>query len=108
MREEGYPVNGVSVGGKAVNSEKFSNIRAEIFWALRSRFVNADISLPKDNELIHQLSEIRYNYNSRGQVVIESKDSMRKRGVKSPDKADALALAFMPKMESTKISYSFG
>ena len=32
---------------------------------------------------------------SAGQVKMESKTSLHKRGIKSPDKADALALAFM-------------
>jgi phage terminase large subunit len=31
---------------------------------------------------------------SKGQIAVESKDEMRKRGVPSPDRADALAYAF--------------
>src|ERR1700758_3874899 len=37
---------------------------------------------------------IRYRHNSRGQIVIESKEEARKRGVKSPDRAEAVMLAF--------------
>ncbi len=41
-----------------------------------------------------QLASIRYEINPRGQVQIESKDEARKRGIKSPDRAEALMLAF--------------
>jgi ribosomal protein L37AE/L43A len=47
-----------------------------------------------DERAIAQLTGIRYSHNSRGQVVIESKDDARKRGVKSPDRAEAIILAF--------------
>ena len=72
------------------------NARAEWYWGLRERFdpVTAAISIPDDDELISQLANIRYKINSRGQVLIESKDEMKKRGLKSPDKADAVMLVF--------------
>lgn len=103
-----YDVNGVNVAEKSIDTEKFGNLRAEIFWGLRRRFMEGDICIPNDLELIRQLSEIRYNYNSRGQIMIESKQSMRKRGVKSPDKADALALAFYSNAVKSNISFAFG
>jgi hypothetical protein len=43
---------------------------------------------------IGQLSGIKYRHNSRGQIVIESKDDARKRGVKSPDRAEAVMVAY--------------
>ena len=49
------------------------------------------------------LASIRYRHNARGQVMIEGKDDARKRGVKSPDRAEALMLAFTPVFESTII-----
>jgi phage terminase large subunit len=39
---------------------------------------------------------VRYRHNARGQVEIESKEAARKRGVKSPDRAEAVMLAFAP------------
>jgi len=87
-------IHGVNSAEGASDSEKFLNKRAEMYWGLRQRFLDGDISIPDDEELIGQLSNIKYKYNSRGQLQIESKDDMKKRGLKSPDKADALALAF--------------
>ena len=43
---------------------------------------------------LSQLSQIRYKPNARGQIVIESKDELLRRGVKSPDRADSVMLAF--------------
>ena len=42
--------------------------------------------------------------NSTGKIKIESKEDMKKRGIKSPDKADALALT----MASSAASFSGG
>ena len=53
------------------------------------------IRIPRDAELIGELASLRYRYNSRGKVLMESKDSMKSRGLPSPDKADALMLAFL-------------
>jgi len=75
--------------------DKLANLRAEIYKNLADLFEAGEISIPDDLELIAQLSSVKYKFNSRGQLQIESKEDMKKRGVKSPDKADALALCFM-------------
>ena len=92
-----YKVNAIQVQEKAQGEEKekFANLRAEIYKNLSNKFENGEISIPDDLELIAQLSSVKYKINSRGQLQMESKEEMKKRGVKSPDKADALALAFM-------------
>ena len=95
LRELRAPVHGVQFGGKAPQSGRFANMRAEIFWELRRLFNDGLIAIPRDEELISQLLGLRYDVTSAGQVKMESKTSLRRRGVRSPDKADALALAFM-------------
>jgi hypothetical protein len=93
-------VQAVNVGEKARDDEKFYNRRSELFWGLRERFKSGDISIPKDDDvLLSQLTALRYSYTPRGQIKVESKDDLRKRrpqGAKwtSPDRADALMLAF--------------
>jgi len=47
-----------------------------------------------DERTIGQLAGIRYRHTARGQVEIERKEDVRKRGVKSPDRAEAVMLAF--------------
>ncbi len=91
----GVTFNGVNVGAPARNSESFKNLKAELYWGLRERFQDGDIDLdPLDDELAAQLLSIKWFRTSRGQTQIESKDEARKRGVPSPDRADALMLAF--------------
>ena len=95
LREVGMPVRGVQFGGKALHAARFLNLRAEIFWELRRLFNDGLIAIPRDEELISQLLALRYDVTSAGQVKLESKADLRKRGMRSLDKADALALAFM-------------
>ncbi len=96
LRELGQPVVDVQVGGSARHPERFVNLRAELFWGLRDRFRRNAIAIPDDPELAGQLVALKYDYDSAGRVKIEGKPEMRSRGMRSPDKADALALAFMP------------
>ena len=85
---------GINGGNRSTDTERFFNLRTQMFDGLRQRFADGEISIPNDPELISQLASITYHYNSRGQLQIESKQQIRESGRQSPDKADALALAF--------------
>lgn len=87
------PVEAVQVSEKATNDKDFFNLRAEGYWHLRMLFQNNAIDIdPRDEDLFAQLLDIRYE-TAGGRILIESKDSMRRRGKKSPDRADAVMLA---------------
>jgi hypothetical protein len=45
-------------------------------------------------QLINDLTGPEYEINTKGQLRLETKDSMKKRGIDSPDDGDALALTF--------------
>jgi hypothetical protein len=92
LREQQVPVSGLNAGAGARDSERFANARAEWSWGLRERM--GDLQIPNDPELIGELVSLRWKVDSRGRVLVESKEDMRKRGLRSPDKADALMLAF--------------
>jgi hypothetical protein len=94
LKEQGIPVCEMQSGSSAQDKERYANARAEWWFALRSRFESGDIDVPDDETLITQLSGIRYKITSRGQILIESKDDAKRRGVSSPDRADALMLVF--------------
>lgn len=96
LRQLGHPVHGVNVARKPINPRKFLNLRAEGYWRLRERFGSGDISIPDDRRLIAELSSLRYFYTEGDRLKIESKDEIRKRNLPSPDRADALMLAFLP------------
>ncbi len=97
---ESVVVNGVNVGEAPTTPqavEKYVNLKAELFWALRERFRDGEVNGLTDQMTISQLAGLRYEHDSRGRVKIESKDDARKRGVKSPDRAEAVMLAFAPR-----------
>lgn len=87
-------LNGVNVGMPAIDPERYLNVRAEMYDLTRE-WLRDGGAIPNDDDLRGQLASIRKKYTSRGQLQIESKEDMRKRGMKSPDEADALALTFV-------------
>ena len=50
--------------------------------------------MPKDDALIAELTAPTYAFTSTGKMVVESKADMKKRGMRSPDLADAFLLTF--------------
>ena len=95
LSELGRAVVGMDAGRPAEDAEHYANARAEWYWSLRERFQNGDIAIPpEDDELASQLASLKFKYDSRGRIRIEGKDEMRARGIPSPDRADALMLAF--------------
>jgi hypothetical protein len=59
---------------------------------------------PDDDKLAAQLGSIKWGIDSRGRIKIESKDDMRKRGLPSPDRADAMAIAFAGRANAAPIN----
>ena len=96
LEEEGFENVGVNVAEKSSDSERFHNLRAELWWNLRERLdpEKDPIALPLDDELLSELASIKYKVDARGAIQIESKDDMKKRLGHSPDRADAVVLAF--------------
>jgi hypothetical protein len=82
-------------GGTKVDT-KFVNSRAAWWWGLRRRFENGQIALalPEDQKLREQITDIRYSITDAGDVKVETKEAMRKRGNESPDRGDAVMYAF--------------
>lgn len=93
LMELGYGdvVSGINFGGVASRPDRYVNKRAEIWGDMKDWLPLA--SLPADDEILAgELSGPGYKYDSEGRVQLEKKEDMRKRGVKSPNSADALAL----------------
>ena len=95
LSQLGVPVIGVDCGGKARRPAQFADLRAEIFWEVARLLREDAAAIPNDPVLVGQLLALRYDVSSTGRIRLESKSKLRKRGVASPDRADALALAFM-------------
>ena len=82
-------------------------MRAELWFAIKDYLTQRDCRLPVDDDLVAELAAPMYKYTSTGKIKIESKEEMRKRGIKSPDKADALALTMASSAASFGGSTSF-
>jgi len=88
----------INVGETAIDSEMFANDKAERFWALRLAFQEGAIAIAPlepaiEDRLREELSAIRYEHTTKGQVRIEAKNKTKKRlGGESYNCADALAL----------------
>jgi len=95
LKEQKVNVNGIIAGGEPQDKEHYVNIRAEMYDNLRKRFEAGTISIPDDQDLIAQLSSIRFKIASDKKLQIISKEDMKRQyHLKSPDRADSLALAF--------------
>lgn len=96
------------------NRDMFANIKAQAWWMVRDRFyktwraVHHGDSYPEDqlislsgslhelDYLTAELSRPQVDYDQNGRVKAESKKDMKKRGIPSPNRADALVMAFAP------------
>ena len=103
MAELGLPVRGINVGESASMSGTYLNLRAELWFKLKEWLAAKDSKLPNDQELFSELVSPRYSFTSNGKMKIESKDDMRRRGLGSPDKADAICLTLAS--EATTVTY---
>ena len=101
LREAGLPVRDVNVGEVASSKDEFTRLRDELWWSARKWFERKDCRLPENCEqLIDELTDVRYEYTPSRKIKVESKEDVKKRlgrgqwGGKSPDLADAFILTF--------------
>jgi len=79
-------VEKVNVGKRARDKDRFSNLKAELFWNLREIFEEGRIDIPDNQQLKNQLVGMKYDFTSSGKIKIKDPS-------KSPDFADSLMLA---------------
>ena len=94
---------GVNVAERARDSGKFTNQRSEMWWNMRNLLQpqvrtegaepSQDIHINIDRRSMAQLSAPLYKSDSSGRIKIESKIDMKRRGMNSPDRAEAVLLA---------------
>ena len=101
------PTRGNYCEGKK-NSDMFANLKAQLWWLMRRRIertyehknkvkeYKSDelISLINDKQSITELCQPKYKFTGGGKILIESKKDMRTRGIKSPNRADAIILCY--------------
>ena len=93
-RELGLPVRGINVGEAASSRDNCMRLRDELWFKGREWFQDKACSMPEDDFLVAELTGPTYTFSSTGKMVVESKADMKKRGLRSPDLADAFLLTF--------------
>lgn len=83
---------------KADDSERYKNMKAQAWWALRDLVHDEALNLTAlDQTTIEDLKAHRFGTDAAGRIIIESKDDVKKRLGRSPDHGDALIMACIPR-----------
>jgi hypothetical protein len=100
----GSVVSAVNFGSKPVEPSPLdesgkpsggpANRRAELWQNMKNALAAGRFQIPDDDALMADLTSCGYRYDSSGRLLLESKIDMKKRGMPSPDSADAMALCF--------------
>lgn len=89
--EKVIPVNG---GERARDPAHYLNKRAEMWGEMKEWLEQRTVQIPDDDALQADLQGPGYKYDSSQRLALEKKEDMKKRGVRSPDLGDAIALTF--------------
>lgn len=92
LRELKLPARGVNVSESPSMKGTYQNLRAELWFATKAWLEQRGCRLPRDEDLMAELAGPRFKFSSSGKLQVESKDDMRKRGLRSPDLADAVCM----------------
>lgn len=88
-------IEGINVSETKSVGDLCHRMRDELWWRAREWFYSLQVALPEGcDPLIQELTTPLWSPNSSGRVVVESKDEMKKRGIRSTDLADSFNLTF--------------
>jgi hypothetical protein len=94
LHEQNLPILGLNVSEAASTTGKYARLRDELWVRTKEWLESRACRLPLDDQLRDDLVAPRYAFLSDGRLQVESKNSMRSRGLASPDAADALIHTF--------------
>jgi hypothetical protein len=94
-KHNAFPTFGINVATVSSDKKKYDRLRDELWCKVRDNCMKGKYSFP-DGEmgdlLCDELASIGYDFNALGGIKVESKKSMKSKGIKSPNTADALCL----------------
>jgi phage terminase large subunit len=95
LRENNITTMGLNFANASYEPTRYANIKAEMYFAFKDALeTKADFTLPDDEELIRQAADVNYVIDSKGRYQIEKKESVKKRTGKSPDRLEAVIIAW--------------
>jgi hypothetical protein len=77
-------------GPKVTEAERYNNLRSQVWWRLREDLRLGRIAIPRDEQLFKDLTAPKVG-TPNNLIAVESKDDIKKRLRRSPDKGDSLA-----------------
>ena len=94
LRQMGMPsVFEVNFGQAAIDSERYANIRAEMYFKVLE-WLKRGGAIPNDTDLKSELTVTEYKYTQAGKIILQPKEKIKELTGRSPDRADSLALTF--------------
>lgn len=102
LKQLGYNVFGINFGSRAADERKYGNKRSEMWGTMRDWIETGD--LPDNDDIRGDLTAPEYKFDTKNRIILESKEDMKKRGLKSPDIGDAIALTFAMKVASRDLN----
>jgi hypothetical protein len=94
LRELGYNVRDVNVSESAAMNPQAARLRDELWLTVRDWLNQRTCRIPKNDQLRAELCAPTYGFTSSGKIKVEGKSELKRRGMRSPDIADALCLTF--------------
>jgi len=94
LQELNVPVVGVNAAERANDPLTYENHKAEMWWLMKEWFEDAPCRIPNNAALIADICAPQPDESSNGRKLLEGKKKLAKRGIRSPDGGDALALTF--------------
>jgi len=94
LKQLKYNIVPINWSKPAIQTKKYYNGRAEM-WGTMREWLRDGGSIPdSDNALFDDLIGPEFGYDAKNRVQLEKKETMKSRGLASPDKGDALAMTF--------------
>lgn len=96
IEEGGWPIVHFHGGNKPLSNPEYLNRIAEVWTESTIAIRKKEWILPDDEDLKAQIIGRKTARDSKGLLTLESKENLAKRGVASPDRADAVLGAMAP------------
>ena len=93
LRQMGIPVTEINFQQRAINPERYANIRAEMYFNALE-WLQQGGCIPNDPDLKAELTVTEYRFTSAGKIILQPKEEIKELTGRSPDAADSMALTF--------------
>jgi hypothetical protein len=107
LKAQGWRVCALNNAHPARNGRSYKS-RGDEIWMVDGKIALGECAIPRDDKLQHQLCtrEVRYDTATGTKRRMETKDEMQRRGLPSPDRADAMLLAFSTVLTADMLDFS--